>query len=685
LNVLGEQPILGRGFRQEDGTRGSAPVALISHRLWSDRYAGASDIVGRTIRINGVPTTVIGVMRDGFRFPILSDVWQPLGQMAALALDQRAARTLGVFGRLGHGTTLAEARAELAGIAAALADEYPDSNAQISSWIVPFTQQFAGRSTDAAPLMMALSATIVLLIACANAASVLLSRSVPRVRELSLRAAMGASRWRLVRQLLVESFALAALAGGLGLVLSRAGVGLFTRETADFNLPYWMDFSIDLKVFAFLAVACGVTTCLCGLMPAWQLGGVAPGEVLKDAGRGLTPGRRARRWSGTLLVGELALTLTLLSAAGLLLRSASALFEADALIDTSRLLTARFSLPASRYSTDADRVRFNWQVQTALDNHPVIASATIANTTPFIGSSGRQLIREGASVADDRQDVGLVLAGDHYFETLGIAVLRGRDFSGADSRAGQEGAIINDRLATRLFGGGDPIGQRVRVVDGATNAPPTPWLTIVGVSPAIRQAPASEAGMVIYVPLALQPPAALAIIARGRNDGAGLAAALRQELMLVDPDVALYNIAPLERVSQQSRWIPRAMSTALTIAGTMALVLSALGLYGTTSYAVAQRTAEVGIRVALGAQRGQVRWLFLRGVVLRVIAGAALGLIGSIAVGRLLSSVVTRSGPMQAATIAAAIGLLAAVAVVATLVPARRATRMDPVAALRHE
>lgn len=684
FGVLGEQPVLGRDFRPEDDRRGAPAVALISHRLWHERYSGSAEVIGRVVRINGVPATVVGVMREGFRFPLLTDVWQPLGQMSSLQPEERAARSLGVFGRLAHGTDVAAARAELAGLAAALAVEYPESNAHVLTSILPFTEQFAGRMTDAAPMMMTLAVSIVLVIACANAAGLLLSRSVPRARELSLRAAMGASRWRLIRQLLVESLTLAAMASVAGLLLSRAGVGLFTRETADFNLPYWMDFTIDWQVFFFLSIACVATACLCGLLPAWQLSRVSASEVIKEGGRGLTPGVRVRRFTTALLVGEMALTLTLLSGAGFLLRRATTLWEADARIDAAQVLAARFALPTAQYASEAERRRFIAAFQAALDRQPAIASATIANTMPFVGAPGREIVREGDPVADERRDAVLVLAGEHYFATLGVRLVRGRELSADDLRPGQEGVIVNERVAERLFAGEDPIGRRVRLADPATKAP-TAWLTIVGVSPSIRQAPAAAAGMVVYLPLAMQPPSALAVIARGSGDGSALASALREDLMAIDPDVALYGIATLERISEQSRWIPRAMSTALTIVGAIALILSAVGLYGTTAYAVAQRTSEVGIRVALGARRSQVRWLFLREVCIRLGAGAVLGLAGSIAVSQILGGVVAGTSGASVIEMGIAVALLTAVAVVAALLPARRATRLDPVAALRHD
>lgn len=684
--VLRVRPALGRDLRPEDDVPGAPPVVLLSHGVWTERYGNDPTVVGRTIRVNGVPTIVIGIMPEGFRFPLTTDVWQPIGLSPAFARERREARTMAAFGRLRDEIAIDQARAELTAIASALASQYPATNSSWTAAVTPFTEQFAGRLTDPAPLMLMIAVAFVLLISCVNAANLLLSRAVYRAREISLRAAMGASRGRLVRQLLVESLTLAAIACAVGLAFSLAGVRLFTSETADFNLPYWMDFSVDLKVFAFLATICVVTAVLFGLAPAWQLATTSAHDVIKEGGRGATTGLRSRRWTGALLVGELALTIVLLTAAGLALRSAAVLFAADEPIATSGLMTSRLSLPAARYATADRRRLFQADLQRRIGALVPVASATIANAMPFIGAPSRQLLLEGAVAApQERPTVAMVAAGERYFETLGVAILRGRGFAPRDALPGQEAAIVNERFAERFFGSEDPLGQRVRLLDQGNNGELTPWLTIVGVSPAIRQAPASAAGPVVYLPLDVVPQTSLVLLVRGRPGAGDLTAAVRQEVHRMDPDLALFGFSPLERASQQSRWIPRAMSTALSIVGTLGLLLSAMGLYGVTAYGVAQRTSEIGIRMALGSPRSAVWWLFLRSALVRLGLGLMVGVAGGAAAGQLLRGVLTRVSSHNALTIGVPVAILGAVALIATVIPVRRATRVDPAVALRHE
>jgi len=685
FSVLRKRPFLGRDFREEDDRPGVTPVVILAHGVWVDRYGRDAAIVGTTIRVNSVPTTVIGVMPEGFRFPILSDLWQPLTLLPGLSRERREARTLGVFGRLADGVTLAQARAELSTIATALAARYPETNQNVTAAVVAFTVQYAGRLTDLPPMLMMTAVTFVLLIACANAANLLLARSVYRAREIALRAAMGASRRRLVRQLLVESVVLAAVASVVGLVLSLAGVRLFTAETIDFGLPYWMDFSVDAPVFVFLVAVCLLTAVIFGLAPAWQLAKTSTYDVLKEGGRGVTGGVRTRRWTGALLVGELALTLVLLAGAGLLLRSAAVLYDADMILDTPNLLTARLSLPFDRFSTSDARLRFSERLQERLDVVSSIASATIGSTMPFSGASSRLLIIDSEPAPTRPRTVQSVAVGDRYFETLGAPIIRGRRFTGADGLPGQEAVIVNERFVARYFPDEDPIGRRIRLRETGADGTMTPWLLIVGVSPSIRQSPAGDAAPVAYVPLRSQPPSNLALVVRGRGDTTGLAIVLRQEVHAIDPDVALYSIEPLERVSQKSRWIPRAMSTVLTLVAGIGLLLVAMGLYAVTAYGVAQRTSEIGIRMALGSQRSQVLWLFLKGALVRLGLGVTIGIAGAIAVGQVLRSLLARTSPLDPLTFVVVVLILASVGVVATLAPALQATRMDPVIALRNE
>jgi putative ABC transport system permease protein len=339
--ILRKQPILGRDFRAEDEQPGASPVAILAHAGWMDRYGADPSVIGRSIRINGVPTTVIGVMPQGFRFPVLADLWQPLGLVPGLTTQPRDARGLGVFGRLDDHATLEQARAELTTIAAALSAQYPATNRDVRATVVTFRERYMGRLTAAEPMMMMCAVGFVLLIACVNAANLLLARSAQRRREISLRAALGASRGRIIRQLLIESAVIAALAGLCGLALAVSGMRLFTTETGDLNLPYWVQFNFAPRVFAFVAVISMATALLFGVAPAWQLAKTTAHDVLKEGGRGGPGSVRTRRWTSTLVVAELALTIVLLAGAGLLVRSALVLHAADGIVDSANVMTAR--------------------------------------------------------------------------------------------------------------------------------------------------------------------------------------------------------------------------------------------------------------------------------------------------------------------------------------------------------
>lgn len=687
FSLLRVRPLLGRDFAVYDDRPGAAPVAILAHGVWNERYGGDPSIVGRVIRVNGTPTTVIGVMPQGFGFPELADMWQPMGLLPGLTSQPRDQRRLGVFGRLRDEARLQQARAELATIAAALGQQHPDTNADVGATVVSFTEHFVGRVTEGPPIILMAAGMFVLLIACANAANLLVARAVHRAREIALRAALGASRARIVRQLLVESVMLATLAGAVGLMLSVGALRFFRTETVDLNLPYWIHFDFDARVFAYLAVLSLGTALTFGLAPAWQLSKTNAHDILKEGGRGGAGSVRTRRWAGGLLVGELALTLGLLAGAGLLVRSGLALSDADAILDTRKFLTAELALPPAKFTTP-DQIRaFYASLQERLDAIPTIAAATIASARPFVESATRQLVLEGEeSAAENRRSVQMVAVGDRYFETLNLPLLRGRALGRGDALAGRQAVIINERFASLHFAGTDPLGRRIRLLEPNASAAARPWLTIVGVSPSVRQRPMGDAAAVAYVPLDLEGQAGpdIALIVRGA-DRTSIGSTLREEVQALDPDVAVYNVQPLERLSELSRWNHRIMGTMLTLFAVIATVLSAMGLYAVTAYGVSQRTAEIGIRMALGAQRSQVVWLFLRRTLLQLGLGVGIGIAGAIGVGQVIRGMLVRTSATDPVTFAGMVVLLVAVAAAACFIPARRATRLDPVAALRYE
>jgi putative ABC transport system permease protein len=686
FGALHERPIVGRDFRQEDDRPGAAPVIIIGHAVWTGRFGADPSTIGRTVRVNGAPATIIGVMPPGFGFPYLAEVWQPLAQTPGIAAQPRDARAMGVFGRLAEGVTVDQARAELSGIAAALAGRFPATNQGVYGTVANFTEQFFGSVTEGPPLVLMFAVGFVLLIACANAANLLLARAASRAPEISLRRALGGSRGRIVRQLLVENLLLAAAAGAGGLLLAWPLTHAIAAETADFGLPYWARITFDGRVFGFVAAICVGTTMLFGLAPAWKLSRAGTAERLRAAARTTSGAQPSRRWMSGLQVGEIALSVVLLASAGLLIRSARMLYQADQLIDGSNLVTGRLSLPPGKYGTPLERLTFYERLEERLASVPSIASAAIGTALPFAGAVTRDValdsdVEEAAAGARAAQTLGI---GAGYFETLGLSLRRGRRFGLRDGLPGQETVIVNERFVARYLPGQDAIGRRIRLIDSRSPAASTAWLTIAGIAPTIRHSPASAARPVVYLPFRSQPAATVRLMMRSRDSSAAALSALREEVRTLDADVALHGISTLERLSQKSRWTQRALSSLLGLFAAIATLLSAMGLYAVTAYSISQRTSEIGIRMALGAQRRQVSWLFVRGTLVHVGLGLAIGVAGAAAAGQLLRGVLVQTQALDATTFAAVVVLLASVAVIACLAPTWRASALDPAVALRH-
>jgi predicted permease len=683
--LLGVTPVAGRDFGATDDAPGAAPVAILAHHVWTARYQQDPAIVGRAIRINGVPTTVVGIMPERFQFPLRADAWRPLSQMPGFDPVTRSERHVDVVGRLRDGVRVEEARAEMEGIAAALAAQYRDTNDEIGVAVLPFTHAFVAPPPEARePLIMMIAAAIVLLIACANGANLLMARTARRTREMALRATLGASRFRIVRQLLVEALLLSSVAAALGLAVSKVAVDVFARETADLNLPFWIAFEFDAHVFGFVAVACLGTAIVFGTLPAWQLSRTNTSDILKDGGRVGVGGRRAVRWTGGLLVCELALTLTLLGAASILVRSSKALGDRDAALDLDAVLTAQIGLPAARYDAPDRRRRLHAQLQEQLDRSSNIPLATLSSVRPFVESNTRELRLEGAHT-DRPTTVQTVGVGSRYFETIGVRLLRGRDLSPQDGLPGREAVVINERLAHVYFPNSDPLGRRIALTIPRSPDAAVPIFTIVGISPSIRQRTMADVAPLVYMPLDLHVGPTLGVIARRGSDRTQTTAALREAIRAVDPDLAAYNFSSLRRLSELSRWPARMVSLVLTLFALIASALSAAGLYGTTAYGMAQRTSEIGLRVALGARRSQIVWFLLRQTLLRVAIGLVLGMAGVFAVGQLLQRALTQTRGTDVGVLAIVVCALAAITGLACMFPARRAVQLDPVVALRHE
>lgn len=698
FHIMRQRPILGRDFLPEDDRPGAQAVVLLGHGVWQNRYGLDPKIIGRTVRINDVPSVVIGVMPEGFKFPFNSDLWQPLAVVNGIQSQKRNARGLQVFGRVATGVTREQAQAELLNIGQKLTTEYPDTNKDIQPRVRTFHESQNGGPIRTVFLSLMGAVAFVLLIACANVANLLLARSTQRAREISVRISLGATRWRVIRQLLIESVLLALISGVIGLSISLVGIRLFDQATQDVGRPYWIQFTMDRAVFGYLALICLGTGVIFGLAPALHVSKTDVNEVLKEGGRSGSAGIRARRWTSSLIVAELALTLVLLAGAGFMMRNFLTMYSMDLGMDTSKLLVMRLALPERKYPALEQRLAFYQQIEDRLKANPRIEAVTIASNMPLQGGFMRRLTLDGKPLEQGQQapEVTMLTIDPRYFDTVGLPLIRGRGLTDEDGMTGRESAIINQQFAKLHFANEDPIGRRIvlnmDLQGGAApgNGIPTSLTaTIVGIAPNVRQRnfqqPVTDA--VAYLPFRTDPRAFMTLLVRSQGDPNAMAPILREEVRAIDADLPLFGIRTMDQELQQARWPFRIFGTMFAIFAFIALALSAVGLYAVTAYSVTQRTQEIGVRMALGAQGNQVAWLFLKRSFILLAIGLTLGIAGAFGVGQLFSStqLLIQTSARDPITIGGIALLLAVVATVASVWPARRATRLDPLIALRRD
>jgi predicted permease len=668
-------------------------VAIIGGGIWKNRYGSDPSVIGRTIKENSVAVTVIGVMPPDVKFPFNTDVWLPISVLPAEARNtKRGVRNYQAIGRLAPGVTLEQARAELQTIGQRLSQQYPDSNKDFKPQIVKFNDRVTGPQITLIFLSLMGAVGFVLLIACANVANLLLSRAAHRSREIAVRMSLGAGRWAIIRQLLVESVLLSLLSGAIGLGLSIVGIRLFDAATTDVGKPYWMTFTLDPIVFLYLLAICVGTGVLFGLAPAMHISKTDVHEVLKEGGgRSGSGGMRARRWTGALIVVEIVLTLVLLAGAGFMMRSFLTLYAMEIGVDTSRLLTMNLALPLAKYPRAEPRTALYQQLEERLRAVSAIQSAGITTNVPTFGGFLRQLSVDGrpAPAGEKLPDVTMVSISPGYFETLGVKLQRGRSFTDADGTPGHEAAIVNQRFVTMHFAGEDPLGRRIRLTDSSPQVqqPPPVDATIVGVVPTVRQRSFQDPDPdpVVFLPYRADPQRFVSLIVRGTGDPARITALVREEMRAIEPDIPLFRIQTMDQMLAQQRWPFRTFGSMFALFAVIALILSAVGLYAVTAYSVTQRTAEIGVRMALGAQPKQVMWLVMRRSLIQLAIGVPLGIAGAFGVGVLLKSLLVQTSSRDPVTIGVIALLMILVSLAACFWPARRATRLDPVSALRYE
>jgi putative ABC transport system permease protein len=692
FGLLGEKPEIGRDFSPDDEKLGAAPVALVSHFLWQSRYGSKPDVLGRAIRINLQTYTVVGVMPEGEEFPQATRVWLPLQQDQAH--QKRDQRNIQVVGRLAPGVSLTQAQTELKTISTRLTQAYPETNKDVQAELIPFTDRNTRGPIRTVLLSMQGAVGFVLLIACANVANLLLSRAVGRTRETSIRTALGASRWRVVRQLLIESIVMSFLGGVLGLGFAYFGVRWFDAAVSNTGKPYWIVFAMDYHVFSHFLALCVLTGVLFGLAPALQISKTNINENLREGGRGTSGGIRARRLTAALLIGEIGLTLVLLVGAGLMIRSFLNTQRFDIGVDTSKMLTVQIQPPASRYPQPADRLAFEERMMQRLASLPGMDSIVIASHPPAGGAATKTLKIDGRDMADKNNRlpfVGRVAVFPGYFQAMDLKLLRGRDFTPSDGSPGSEVAIVNQPFVDRYFPGEEPLGKRIRLgvdLDRGLEDPKAPWVTIIGVSPGVfQQGGGRNTNLVIqpgiYLPFRQDPPIAFTVVARSHLPQDNVITSIRNELRNIDPDLPLYNIRSLDDILRQQRWPYVVFGTLFATFASIALLMSAVGIYAVTSYGVGQRTQELGVRIALGASRQTVMWLVLKQGLVRITVGLILGLLAAFGVSRVLASLLVNIAPTDPVTFVSISIVLTIVTVLACWIPARRAMRLNPVEALR--
>jgi predicted permease len=688
FRVLRQPLLLGRDFAARDEAAGASPVVILGYTMWKNRFGGDLAAVGKTVRVNGMPAAIVGVMPEAMRFPDNTDMWLPFA-----ALDAAASRvgSLRVFGRLRDGIDRRAAQAEMSALAARmLSASHEPATDLIGVRVETFTERFVGGGGRRMFLTVMGAVFFVLLIACANVATLLLSRSADRTREMAVRMAIGASRWRVVRQQLVECIVLGGIGGSIGLAIAVAGSRIVDAALRS-SMPYWISFSVDYVVFAYVGGICLTTALLFGLAPALYVSKTNNNNMLKEGGRGSTRSRREQWFSSTMVVAQVALTAVLLVGAGLLIESFVTLYVVDLGIDIDRVMTLRLQLPEKPYPTPASRRAFFDQLAPRLAAIPGVEAAALTTGVPPLDGGERLIeIDRGARGSGDRPVfVSTVTISPRFFDVVGVAPVRGRRFDDSDGALGAETVVINQRLADQFFSGEDPIGRRLRFTERkpVPGNPPDPWRTIVGISGRILHGSPQEAYLnaVVYIPYRQESPSAVSLLVRSALPPGTVMDAVRREVQAIDRDQPVLAIQTLAQVLAGDRWWWRIWGGMFGVLASIALVLSAVGLYAVTAYSVAQRTQEIGVRMAVGAQRWQVSWLILRRGLWQLTTGLMLGAAGTVALTRVIRFGLVDAAPSGPAAFAAVAIVLTVVSLAACLLPARRATRVDPVIALRAE
>ena len=687
LTVLGVPPLMGRAFLPGEDDPDASPVVVLGFHVWRNRFGGDPHILGKVIRVNGEASEVIGIMPEGMRFPFNEDLWVT-HRMDVAKLPRGGGEDLDVFGRLRAGVSMQAARAELEAIAAGLAQRFPETNEGVGMGLQRYELRFMPRQIRAVMWVMLLSTFGVLLIACVNVANLLLARAATRTGEVAIRTAMGASRWRVVRQLMVESAILAAVGGVAGLALSLWGMRVYEGFAAGINRPFWIDPALDVPVLLFCLGATAIASLVAGIIPALKASGVEVGETLKDQSRG-SSSLRLGRFSSILVVTEIALSAAILVGAAFMILSVVNVSRVELGFDPSHVLTGRVALNEAEYPDPESRDRFFTLLQERVEAETGVRSAALGTHLPGLGSFSYMVGVDGETYATDRDYpvVAHTTVTRGYFRTFRAEPVLGRDFTALETRVGGDPVVIVNQSFADHYLEGEALGQRVRLGGAASRQP---WMTVVGVVPDMHVG-GGVGGLGddrlrperIYTPKGLYDHLGFALAVRTEGPPEALAARLREIVAELDPNLPLYDVGTQNEALEQATWAFKLFGVQFAVFGALALFLAAVGLYGVMAFSVNQRRREMGVRMALGAERVSIVGLVLSRGGRQLLMGVTVGLLMGAAMGRPMRYVlygVEASDPLVYLLIAATLG---SAGFLACIIPARAAARADPVETMR--
>jgi predicted permease len=684
FDVVGVKPVKGRNFLEEENQPGKDGVAIIAHSLWQRRFGSDPAIINKTITTNGIARTVIGVLPEGFNYPKGAEIYSPIAMTPEL-IKSRGNHSYYVIGRLKDGVTLPTAQADIDTITGRLATQYADTNVGLGATVYPIVADTTRIYSTAMWIMMA-AVGFVLLIACANVANLMLARAGGRQKEIALRTALGASRWRIVRQLLVESMIIALIGGAAGIVVALWGIDLLRAANPGDAAKYadgWKNFGINYQVLGFTLGLSLLSGLVFGLAPAWQVSKPNLNDALKEGGR--QSGASSHRLRGLLVVSEIALSLMLLVGAGLFIRSFAALLKSDPGFKPDGILTANLNLPVARYKDEPQRASFYADLIQRVKTLPGVQSVAAVNYIPLGGANSSDVfLVEGSPEpkAGQENEGRYRVCTPDYFQTMGISILKGRGFTDQDKAGSQPVVIVNETLARKYWPAGDALGKRIRFYGPLERAP---WMEIVGVVQDVKHELNSPVTPEYYLPHTQDSWNAMVLVARTSIDPGSMSGPIRQQVLAIDKDQPVFDVKTMQEVRALSISVYSIGSVTMTIFAIVALLLAAVGIYGVMAFAVSQRTQEIGIRMALGARALDVLKLILRNGMSLAVIGAVIGLAGAFAITRFMSSLLFGVSPTDIVTFTLVTAGLLLVALVACYLPARRATKVDPLVALRYE